>query len=58
MCDGALWWMYQLGIEFGQSRLTSIVENEHSINHRGVVCGLFEHAHWRWHAGGDVKVEV
>jgi hypothetical protein len=29
--------MYQLSIELCQSRLTSIVEDEHSINHYGLV---------------------
>jgi hypothetical protein len=31
--------IYQLSIELGQSRLTSIVEDEHSINHRVVLAG-------------------
>jgi hypothetical protein len=49
--------MYQLGIELGQSRLASIVKDEHSINHRGVVLGLlFGRWHWTWHAGGGLEV--
>jgi hypothetical protein len=49
--------MYQLGVELGQPRLAGIVEDEHGIDHRGVLFGLlFGCLHWTWHAGGGVKV--